>query len=74
MKTSSLLWIPVLTSLTGSACVEAKKEKVQKPNVLLIYADDIGYGDLSCNGGHGNASVPIAIFNFFLSFTWFNSV
>ena len=51
MKTSSLLWIPVLTSLTGSACVEAKKEKVQKPNVLLIYADDIGYGDLSCNGG-----------------------
>lgn len=21
-----------------------------RPNVLLIYADDIGYGDLSCNG------------------------
>lgn len=51
MKAFNLLWIPVLTSLTGSACAEAKKEKAQKPNVLLIYADDIGYGDLSCNGG-----------------------
>lgn len=23
-----------------------------RPNVVLIYADDIGFGDLSCNGGH----------------------
>ncbi|HBK40219.1 MAG TPA: arylsulfatase, partial [Porphyromonadaceae bacterium] len=22
----------------------------QKPNIVLIYADDIGYGDLSCYG------------------------
>lgn len=25
-------------------------EKPQTPNVIFIYADDIGYGDLSCNG------------------------
>lgn len=24
--------------------------QTQKPNVVFIYADDIGYGDLSCNG------------------------
>ena len=26
------------------------QQQSDRPNVLLIYADDIGYGDLSCNG------------------------
>lgn len=38
-----------LTSLAQPATRPA-----QKPNVILIYADDIGYGDLSC---YGNAKV-----------------
>lgn len=40
----SILTIPVI-----SGC-STEKEKTTKPNVLIIYADDIGYGDLSCNG------------------------
>ena len=24
-----------------------------RPNVLLIYADDLGYGDIECNGAVG---------------------
>ena len=27
-------------------------QQVKKPNVLVIMADDLGYGDLSCNGGN----------------------
>ena len=40
--------------LLGASCTsnakENKKELPQKPNVIIILADDIGYGDLSCNG------------------------
>lgn len=38
----------------GSEATRGKKDAAEvnkKPNVLFIYADDIGYGDLSCYGG-----------------------
>lgn len=32
-----------------------KKEKgTENPNIILIYMDDLGYGDLSCNGALGH--------------------
>lgn len=40
--------------LLSAACTEKSKENSaqlpSKPNVIIILADDIGYGDLSCNG------------------------
>lgn len=39
-----------------SACNQSSNTKV-KPNVILIYADDIGYGDLNCYG-YGKVPTP----------------
>ena len=48
MKTKALL---KAVPLAGAALVAGcSGDQPQKPNVIIIYADDIGYGDLSCNG------------------------
>ncbi|NDV57155.1 arylsulfatase [Bacteroides sp. 519] len=38
------------TTLLVSCGGNEKKQTEQRPNVIVILADDIGYGDLSCNG------------------------
>lgn len=44
-----LFIISVFTLICG--CNQASKTvEVQKPNILIIYADDVGIGDLSCYG------------------------
>lgn len=42
-----------LISVAGTALASFAGAKAQeRPNVILIYVDDMGYSDISCNGGH----------------------
>lgn len=38
-----------LALTTAPSCAEKKKDK-QKPNIVIIYVDDLGYGDVGCYG------------------------
>ena len=45
------LTLPLMAlPLVGVNAGVQKGELPEKPNIIFIYADDIGYGDLSCNG------------------------
>jgi arylsulfatase A-like enzyme len=56
MATKLLAGMLVLAEVPGTA-IAAPVAEVAKPNVLIVYADDIGRGDLSC-WGQKNFSTP----------------
>ena len=50
MKSIPLILPLMALPISGQAEKRGNVEMPQCPNVVVIYADDIGYGDLSCNG------------------------
>ena len=50
----SVLILGAAAALLASCTAQPKKEnssaEIQKPNVIFLVADDIGFGDFSCNG------------------------
>lgn len=43
------VWL-LLAAVVSTGFCSAQKNKIEKPNIILIYIDDLGYGDVSCYG------------------------
>ncbi|GAB5555526.1 MAG: arylsulfatase [Saprospiraceae bacterium] len=54
MKTSSILAL-LLIALMASNCSEVD---IKQPNIVIIYADDMGYGDLNCQNPNSKIPTP----------------
>ncbi|KAF2330660.1 sulfatase family protein [Flavobacterium daemonense] len=50
MKKTSFLFYSFLILLSVSCSPKKEDQTAKKPNVIFIYVDDLGYGDLSCYG------------------------
>ena len=47
----NIVLILLLTALVGCDSAKSQPKKAEKPNILLLIADDMGYGDIGCYGG-----------------------
>jgi arylsulfatase A-like enzyme len=49
-----LLYTPmILAPLAIASCSHKQQPTVTKPNIVIIYADDLGFGDIGVNGAKG---------------------
>lgn len=57
LSTGSLLTLALAPAISAQAAGKGKDKTPTRPNVIFIYADDLGFGDLECYGAK-NVETP----------------
>lgn len=59
---SALIALSITISILTTACNNVKtkevKQAAKQPNIIIIYADDMGYGDLNCQNPNSKIPTP----------------
>lgn len=50
---SRIIFIILIVFAAFSCTVQTQKAKETKPNIIIVYVDDLGYGDVGCYGAKG---------------------
>ena len=58
MNANRLFCALSLLPVVGCAGINKKKTEIKKPNIIYILADDLGYGDVSCNNENSKIQTP----------------
>lgn len=58
MSTGYIVFFVILSIIALSACQSEKNTSEQKPNIIFIMADDMGYGDVSCYNENSKIITP----------------
>jgi len=58
VTTVAALFVATVAGSTGNAASEGSHRRPQKPNVVFILCDDLGYGDVKCNNPDGKIGTP----------------
>lgn len=59
MKTLKSLSVLTAAVLSNSLSLNAASDAANKPNFVIIFCDDMGYGDLSCYGNPTDRTLNI---------------
>jgi arylsulfatase A-like enzyme len=58
MKNMTYTFTSFITLLLLSISCTTEKEDKNHPNIVIIYADDMGYGDLNCQNPESKIPTP----------------
>ncbi len=58
MKNLQITIVAVLFAVTGCQNQSKNEEQKNKPNIVILYADDMGYGDMSCQNPNSKIQTP----------------